>query len=54
VSVPLKHPTLLTGRKESQEEVSLRYAYREYKRGEAPLLKFLPLPLIKGKGDKGG
>jgi len=25
-----------------------------FKRGEAPLLKIFPLPLIKGKGDKGG
>jgi len=26
----------------------------ELKRGEAPLLIIFPLPLIKGKGDKGG
>jgi len=27
---------------------------REFKRGEAPLSPPFPLPLIKGKGDKGG
>jgi hypothetical protein len=26
---------------------------REFKRGEAPLQKNLPLPLVKGKGIKG-
>jgi len=27
---------------------------REFKRDYVPLLKFLPLPLQKGKGDTGG
>jgi len=31
-----------------------RYTYRVYKRDEVPLSQTLPLPLFKGKGDKGG
>ncbi len=39
---PLKHPGIINPEQ------------GESKRGEAPLIYPFPLPLIKGKGDKGG
>ena len=35
-------------------QATLDLVWRVFKRGGASLVKFFPLPLIKGKGDKGG
>ena len=41
------------GSGESKRGEPSEYAQRESKRGEVPLKKQIPLPLIKGKGIKG-
>jgi len=55
-SAPLRCPVILTslkGEGGSPSKIWKRDTVGELKRGEASLLKLIPLPFIKGKGIKG-
>jgi hypothetical protein len=51
---PLRHPTLLTQIRGVKERRSLQIDLQEVLEGLRPSIYPLPLPLGKGKGDKGG